>query len=325
MLPLAFLLLAAAGQVPALPPRLSQTGFDPRPGSGLLAYSPRYPLWSDGAAKSRWLRLPPGGRIDDRDPGDWKFPVGTRFWKEFRFNGRKVETRLLWRATAGRWVFASYRWRENQQEADLVPPGGLDGAADLGGGLSHRIPSRADCEDCHVNRASPVLGFTALQLSPDRDPLAPHAEPALADLRALEDRKLLDPPRPELLEHPPRIQAPTPRGRAALGYLAANCGQCHTPEAPIRGVALILAHRDGADPEPGWATTVARPSHFRLPGREEGGSMLVSPGHPEDSTLVYRMESRHPAAQMPPLGTVLPDQVALALIRAWIRDDLAAP
>ena len=35
------------------------------------------------------------------------FPVGTRFWKEFTFNGRKVETRFLWRASAGRWIFAT--------------------------------------------------------------------------------------------------------------------------------------------------------------------------------------------------------------------------
>ena len=40
---------------------------------------------------------------------------------------------------------------------------------------------------------------------------------------------------------------------------------------------------------------------------------------------MYRMESRHPAAQMPPLGTVLPDQVALALIRAWIRTTWRRP
>jgi len=317
------LLLNAAGPVPAPPPRLSQTGFDPRPEAGLLAYAPQYPLWSDGAAKSRWVRLPPGGRIDDRDPGGWQFPVGTRFWKEFRFGGRKVETRLLWRATAGHWVFASYRWREDQREADLVPAQGLGGAADLGGGLSHRIPSRADCVTCHVNPASPVLGFTALQLSPDRDPLAPHAEPALADLRTLEDRRLLDPARPELLEHPPRIQASTPRGRAALGYLAANCGQCHNPETPIRGLTMNLAHPDGAGLEPGWATTVGRPAHFRLPGREAGGSMLVQPGDPDGSVLVYRMQSRRPATQMPPLATVLPDLEALDLVRAWIREDVA--
>ena len=35
------------------------------------------------------------------------------------------------------------------------------------------IPSRADCGVCHESAAVPVLGLGALQLSPDRDPLAP--------------------------------------------------------------------------------------------------------------------------------------------------------
>src|SRR5512137_3035620 len=79
------------------PPRLADTGLysdpatltvDPRN----LPFSPQYPLWSDGAAKRRWIRLPPGATIDASDPDEWDFPVGTRVWKEFTF-GRKVETR----------------------------------------------------------------------------------------------------------------------------------------------------------------------------------------------------------------------------------------
>ena len=40
------------------------------------------------------------------------------------------------------------------------------------------IPSRreSDCRACHEGAAVPVLGFSALQLSSDRDPLAPHAD-----------------------------------------------------------------------------------------------------------------------------------------------------
>ena len=40
--------------------------------------SPRYPLWSDGAEKQRYLSLPPGTQIDTSNMDDWKFPVGTR-------------------------------------------------------------------------------------------------------------------------------------------------------------------------------------------------------------------------------------------------------
>ena len=64
----------------------------------------------------------------------------------------------------------------------------------------------------------PVLGFSALQLSPDRDPLAPHAEPARpdhADLRSLVARGWLRNLPPALLATPPRIGRVTDRARGA--------------------------------------------------------------------------------------------------------------
>src|SRR5262249_6060034 len=54
---------------------------------GLLPFQPQFVLWSDGAEKSRWIYLPPGTKIDTIDPDHWSFPVGTRFWKEFRYGG----------------------------------------------------------------------------------------------------------------------------------------------------------------------------------------------------------------------------------------------
>jgi hypothetical protein len=112
--------------VPHLPQRLSDTGLfvtgssrivDPRNRS----YSPQYPLWADGARKSRWLLLPPGSRIDTRDIDAWEFPVGTRLWKEFAFGGRKVETRLIWRSSSEEWAFASYLWNDQQTPCSLRP------------------------------------------------------------------------------------------------------------------------------------------------------------------------------------------------------------
>ena len=59
----------------------------------------------------------------------------------------------------------------------LAPAAGQRGAFDFGGGRSHAIPAVSDCKVCHESRRTPVLGFSLLQLSPDRDPGAPHAEP----------------------------------------------------------------------------------------------------------------------------------------------------
>jgi hypothetical protein len=78
-----------------------------------------------------------------------------------------------------------------------------------------------------------VLGFTALRLSDDRDPHAPHAEPQqpgiMVTLRTLLDEGLVTDTR-RLRGTAPRIPG-SPLTRAALGYLTANCGHCHHEES----------------------------------------------------------------------------------------------
>jgi hypothetical protein len=327
---------ARPGGGEAAPPQLSQTGLYSDPAKLAVdpanrPYAPQYPLWSDGAAKTRWVRLPPGSRIDAATLDAWKFPPGTRFWKEFAFAGRKVETRMLWRGASG-WQYATYLWNPDQTDATLASTDGVKSYFPLGEGKSHNIPSVKDCRTCHENGGPEVLGFTALQLSPDRDPLAPHAEPlqpgmvTLATL--LQEGRLLSAPA-GLAERPPRIPAATLRERAALGYLAANCGNCHPGNSAVLArlgldLRVPAAARDAATlPWRGSALEVA--GKTSITDAPEGQTRRIKAGAPDLSTVPYRMASRRPARQMPPLGSVLPDQAALDLIRAWIAEDLAAP
>jgi len=324
-------LLAAPG--PKAPATLSATGLY-RKGSGLavdpanLPYAPQYPLWSDGAGKDRWAFLPPGRTIDVHDPDAWAFPVGTKFWKEFSFGGRRVETRLLWHSSARGWTFAAYQWRPDQSDADLVAEAGADSAAEVAPGIPHRIPGRRDCLACHGDGPAPVLGFSALQLSTDRDPGALHAEPlrpGMATLATLLAQGRLAPARREWLERPPRVPAFSARTRTALGYLSANCGNCHQPGRPIPGVRLILRQPAGlTDAAPGLASTVGQPTHSHLPGLQ-GPTLAIAPGHPEASLILHRMSTRTGITRMPPTGSALVDTEAVELLRAWIREDLPAP
>ena len=306
--------LPVAAKAPAPPRLLSQTGLYAAPGvvaARNLAYAPQYPLWTDGAAKARWIHLP--AAIDGRDEAGWVFPVGTKAWKEFAFGGRKVETRLLWKTGPSTWVFASYAWNEAQTDAVLVPEGGLPDAAEVAPGLRHGIPSRTDCRDCHGQERVEVLGFTALQLSPDRDPGALHGEPLRPRMITLKDlvaRRLLRGARPDLLTRPPRIEA-DPATRTALGYLQANCATCHRADRPIPGLDLDLR------PQAALRTALA-PGSFPVPGQPE--SRILSPGHPERSALLHRLASRNPVSQMPPLGTVRVDRAAVDHLRRWIAD-----
>jgi hypothetical protein len=323
----ASILTTGAGTAPPDPPALLRdTGLyadfdtreiDPRN----LAFAPQYPLWTDGATKRRWVSLPAGTAIDASDPEAWVFPAGTRFWKEFSFAGRPVETRMIERRADGTWLYAAYAWNADGTEATLAPAAGMRGSFDFGGGRSHAIPGVTDCKVCHEGRRTPILGFSLLQLSPDRDPNAVHGGPAPApgvDLPYLVRTGLMTGLPDALLAAPPRIESASATERAALGYLHGNCGQCHASDSKLRNVGMFLRHMTGDPVEAAVATTVDQAVMDPAPGQTPDAVFRVEPGHPERSVLVQRMASRWAALQMPPLGSELVDEDALDLVRRWI-------
>jgi hypothetical protein len=310
------------------PPRLADTGLysdpatlavDPRN----LPFSPQYPLWSDGATKRRWIRLPPGTVIDASDPDEWDFPVGTRVWKEFTF-GRRVETRYLEKVAADRWSIASYVWNEAGTDALRAPEGGMRNVVEVAPGKGHDIPGVADCRACHEGKRLQVLGFSALQLSTDRDPGAAHAEPlvpGMVTLRTLLDRGLLAHAPRAWATRPPRIEARSATERSALGYLHGNCGNCHQGSESVGSLGLDLRQPAGPGAaEPVTRTAVGVPSRFRVPGDVTGETHRIEAGDPGRSAVYFRMASRNPSRQMPPLGTKVADEQGLGRIRAWILE-----
>lgn len=325
---LAALSLSFAAVAGSPPPRLHDTGlYATGPGEEIapdvMPFSPQYPLWSDGAVKRRWIFLPPGTAIDASDPDRWQFPVGTRLWKEFAMGGR-VETRMIERTADGTWRFVAYAWDEDGEEATLVPEEGVTVPVAAAPGGRYTIPSRYDCMACHDEQA-PVIGFSALQLSPDRDPLAPNAEtpPAGAvDLPALVDRGLLVNLPHTFIDRAPRIDAATPEERAVFGYLHGNCGHCHAAPGASDGAVPVDVRMAQLVGEADSAAKV-RESLLGVMARYQprggaGDAVVVKPGDAHASVLHQRMISRDPRVQMPPLGTALADLDALALIERWI-------
>jgi hypothetical protein len=288
-----------------------------------LPFAPQYPLWTDGAAKRRWISLPPGSAIDASDPEAWTFPIGTRLWKEFSFDGRRVETRYLERQADGQWLYAAYAWSADGRAAPLAPPRGKYGAYAFAGGRSHTIPGVSDCHVCHRGGKSEVLGFSALQLSPDRDPLAVHGEPAPVpgvDLAFLIEKGLLVGYPTGVAQRPPRISAGSAAERAALGYLHGNCGHCHNDKGSLQNLGLFLRHVEGSKVEAAVASTIGQPVRKPAPGQSADAVSRVEAGHPERSGLMQRVSSRAAALQMPPLGTELVDDEAVALLQRWISE-----
>jgi len=269
------------------------------------AFTPAFELWSDGAAKQRWVWVPECDRIDTMDMDDWQLPVGTTLFKEFSLDGKRIETRIIARIGVGPrdFAFASYLWNEAESDANLVESEGQPDAR----GTSHDIPSKADCLRCHGSyalgggRPSRALGFSALQLA--------HEDAALP-LTSL-----------NLSHAPPPIAIPgDATERAALGYLHANCGHCHNGTADrVPHVDLNLALSvDTADvrASEAWLTTVDQPNTLF---NDQHVSGRIVPGDPDASALWVRMQARGSLAQMPPIGSEIADSAGLATVRAWIE------
>ena len=323
------LVAAALATVAGLPQRLSETGLyaDGAPGKihpQALSFNPQYPLWSDGTTKRRWLRLPPGTAIDASDADAWKFPPGTRLWKEFS-HGRPIETRLVERLADGSWRYSTYVWNEQGTDAMLAPESGIAALPAAGApGGKYRILAQADCRACHEAANVPVLGFSALQLSPDRDPMAANAFPMVrgdVDLPSLVSKGHVVNLSRELLRRPPRIAARSATERAALGYLHGNCGHCHSraDSDPLVPVDLVLEQMVASNKDVSagiLASLVNAQGRYRM----ANARALLAPGKPQQSTLVLRMKTRNPMARMPPLGTSVPDPQGIALMEKWIQD-----
>jgi hypothetical protein len=254
--------------------------------------------------------LPEGAQIDTSNMEYWSYPPGTRLYKEFAVDGRKIETRLMERQANGAWWFMSYQWREDESDADAVPAGVVNAS-----GTQHDIPSTEDCRTCHLRMPDKALGFSAIQLTTEREPANPAAV-TLTRLQA-EGKLTVAPPAIELF---PQDEL----GQEVLGFLHGNCGHCHNPRSSVSSrVAINLWLRTdqlGAITEtPAYLTTVGQPPSLSLDGPEGPLEQIIAPGEPEDSALFLRASTRGQSFSMPPLSTKQIDPVAIEFMRQWIE------
>lgn len=298
MMRLVALLFCANVLANEAPPKLSETGWS---GPAVFAYSVQYPLWSDGAAKKRWAYFPPGEKIDTRDMDRWVFPPGTKLWKEFSLDGKRIETRYLEKKADRTWIFATYEWKG--ADAFLVADEGKKDVHPTSPTTSHDIPSLNQCRFCHSRGGDPVEGFDAVQLGP-------------VVFRSLADQGLLSAVPAALLLDPPKIHATTEVAREAIGYLHGNCGGCHNPEGRAGFTGLYLRHAE-SDPEPVVSTAVDQEtSMFSIPGQDV--SYRIRSGNTAASAVFYRMSATL-KNRMPPVGRELADPDGVRKIERWIH------
>jgi uncharacterized repeat protein (TIGR03806 family) len=323
---------AAAGSV--IPAQLSMTGVfrDTRSltvAPGMIPYEINAPLWSDGAEKRRWMSLPGDAdaatrrRIAFNREGNWLFPSGTVFVKHFELPGfgpggsaRRLETRILVRDPDDSVYGMSYKWRDDQTDADLVEQGVNEAivSADSSRRQTWFFPGTADCLTCHNANAGFVLGVNGKQIN--RPVCRSAGSQPINQLQLWNELDLFEERITESQLASLRMWRLTPPDDPAAdledrvkSYLEVNCGTCHRPheahagfdarfDAPIHERSIIH----------GRAVSV----------RSAAGMQIVTPGDLQHSLLFQRMNSES-ADRMPPLARNQRDRAALNLLARWIE------
>lgn len=291
---------------------------------GVMSFSPRYTLWSDGISKARNVELPPGTTIDTRDPDVWVYPVGTRFWKHFETaDGVRLETRVIEKVADERgvdgWTFETYAWNATGDDVERVTRGRRDVL-----GTDHDIPEEDACSECHSGGANQhdvslpqadlldlALGFGALQLNHTG------SDTTLQSLWA--DGWLS-----HELDPTAAVVPGDETAREALGYLHVNCGSCHGGAAPRKDMDLVVpVGLARVEDTPTFQQTVGQPTEAdsRADGIEEMPEIRITPGDPEASAIIWRMRQRtNDDAPMPPLASEVVHEAGIQAVSAWIEE-----
>jgi hypothetical protein len=290
--------------------------------SDVHAYTPGVTFWSDGAQKQRYFYLPPSTQIDTSNMDTWKFPVGTRAFKEFRFDGKLVETRIFYKNTDTTWASGTYIWNAEGTAAQLntsrQPVLLNDG---------YEIPTAKDCGKCHHGGADYLLGVEAVSLS------LPTTE-GLTLAQLVEMGVLSDPPNGTSIQLP---EDETGRAGAALGYLHANCGMpCHSTRGLGEETQLVMrlratefwtapgvtAMNPRASDTDTYHATIGQDPRTKSVATKFPGARRITPGS-HDQSLVWILSHTRGDYQMPPLVSHRVDETGTKTLSDWI--DALAP
>jgi uncharacterized repeat protein (TIGR03806 family) len=313
----------SAGGTP-LPPLLSETGAFAdlptlAPHAGIVPYEVNLPFWSDHAAKRRWFSIPDAlPTMQWARDANWQFPNGQVWIKHFDLetesgnpaSKRRLETRFLVKNSTGAYG-VTYRWRDDQSDADLVASAGLDEL--LPSSQVWRFPSRSECMTCHTTSSGYALSFNTRQLNRSNN----FAGVLQNQLSALEQSGYFS-NQAEPVSILPRFFASDDDTQSieirARSYLAVNCAPCHQPGGGGGGTWDVSAHLSTE------STGIIR-GMLNNP-HDDPENRIIAPGDTARSIAVTRMQGTAGLNRMPPIGNRVTDAVGLELLTQWIEAEL---
>jgi uncharacterized repeat protein (TIGR03806 family) len=330
--------LTTAGVSTEPPQFLSQTGVFTdlatlATAPGVVPYSVANPLWSDAAAKNRWIILPNNGAHDTAaekivfsEEGNWVFPAGTVFVKHFEValdennpaSMKRLETRFLICTDGGGKYGVTYKWNAAGTDAELLASGQSESydVALSGGGVETRnwdYPSRSDCLLCHNNAAGQALGVRTHALNKTFHYAATGRDAnQLATFNALGmfDVTLTAAQIEDFIEARAIDDETAPIEHRVRSYLDSNCSHCHQPGSTVP----YFDARLGTPLKVQGLINGVIQGHFNL-GPE---GRYMKPGDADLSAVHVRLSNVGNGAAMPPLAKNVVDQKAVDLLHEYL-------
>jgi len=298
-----------APDTPPFPFLLSETGLfqdtaQQAPAAGVYPFQIQAKLWQDGAESEYWVAVPDKGTIaaqynPNREVPLLRFvkPEGTVLAKPLSLKGRRVETQIL--HFEGFWKGYTYRWNEDQTDAELVSAEGEDAIID---GTPWHFASRAECFRCHSGNFNRMLAFTPGQINHDGQ---------LAYFRSLNliDPRFVQAAQVERLTNP--HDATQPIELRARSWLHANCSHCHRQS----GGGSVAIHMNAQCPPHAMALLDETPLKGVF-GLDD--ARLIAPGDPGNSVL-YLRSATSGIGHMPLLGSRTVDAEGVKVLHDWIE------
>lgn len=295
---------------------------------GLIPYDVNAPLWSDGAKKRRWIAIPNDGQYDAAseqimfDPSHpWSFPEGTVFVKHFDLPKTtdpdgptvKMETRFFVMAEDGRHYGLTYRWNEEETDAELLT---ISDTREIditeNGQFSHtqtwEFPSRTQCITCHNPNAEYVLGFNTLQLNKGYE----HNGNTINQIEYLKSLGLFSNSVSNPGSYDKLVKVDSDEAtleKRIRSYLDSNCSSCHR-DGGVPSVYLDFTFEGTRNVRNLF--NLSSQSHASTPN-----SVTILPGSHEESELWVR-DASIDDNRMPPIGRTMIDQIYVDSLAKWI-------